>query len=288
MAVVGLVLLIACANVATLLLARASARRQELSTRLALGASRARLIRQLLTESLLLAFGGSIVGTALAWWGVKALALLVQLNKQVTVQPDFLVLFFTLGISLAAGIAFGLAPALRFTRCDRKGDLAARSAKFGLSGLNPMHVCLVLQVALSAVLLVGAGLLTHSLLNLENQNFGYVPDNLLLVRTDPMLAGYKPAELPALYNKFLDRLNSLPGVISASIARYSPLSGSSSSGNFSIEGYTPPIGKKMNVFDVEVGPKFFGTMGIPVLRTLAFAVGFAAQVTLAIAVFGKL
>lgn len=265
MAIVGLVLLIACANVATLLLARASARRQELSTRLALGASRSRLIRQLLTESLLLALGGAIVGTALAWWGVKALALLVQLNKEVKLQPDFLVLFFTLGISLVAGIVFGLVPALRFTRWDRKGDLAARSAKFGLSGLNPMHVCLVLQVALSAVLLVGAGLLTHSLLNLEYQNFGYVRDNLLLVKTDPMLAGYQPAELPALYNELLNRLNSLPGVVSASIARYSPLSGSSSSQGIAIEGYTPSEGKKMDMFDVEVAPRFFDTMGIPVL-----------------------
>jgi len=265
MAIVGLVLLIACANVATLLLAHTSARRQELSTRLALGASRTRLIRQLLTESLLLAVGGAILGAALAWWGVKALALLVQLNKQVTVQPDFLVLFFTLGISLAAGIIFGLIPALRFTRWDRNGDLAARSAKFGLSGLNPMHVCLVLQVALSAVLLVGAGLLTHSLLNLENQNFGYIRDNLLLVKTDPMLAGYKPAELPALYNQLVDRLNSLPGVASASIARYSPLSGSSSSEDLAIEGYTPSAGTKMDMFDVEVAPHFFDTMGIPVL-----------------------
>lgn len=265
MAIVGLVLLIACANVATLLLARASARRQELSTRLALGASRARLIRQLLTESLLLALGGSILGAALAWWGVKALALLVQLDKQIKVRPDFLVLFFTLGISLAAGIVFGLVPALRFTRWDQRGDLAARAAKFGLSGLNPMHVCLVLQVALSAVLLVGAGLLTHSLLNLENQNFGYVRDNLLLVWTDAMLAGYKPAELPALYDRLLDRLNSLPGVTSASIARYSPLSGSSSSEGVAIEGYTPPAGKKMDMFDVEVAPHFFDTMGIPVL-----------------------
>jgi predicted permease len=265
MAIVGLVLLIACANVATLLLARASARREELATRLALGASRGRLIRQLLTESLLLALGGAILGAALAWWGVKALALFVQLNKEIKVHPDFLVLFFTVGISVIAGIVFGLVPALCFSRWDQKGDLAARSAKFGLSGLNPMHVCLVLQVALSAVLLVGAGLLTHSLLNLEYQNFGYVRDNLLLVWTDPMLAGYQPAELPALYNELVDRLNSLPGVVSASIARYAPISGAVSSDSLSIEDYTPPAGKKMTVFDVEVAPRFFNTMGIPVL-----------------------
>jgi predicted permease len=128
-----------------------------------------------------------------------------------------------------------------------------------------MHVCLVLQVALSAVLLVGAGLLTHSLLNLEYQSFGYARDNLLLVWTEPMLAGYQPAELPALYNKLLDRLNSLPGVVSASITRYSPISGSVSSDSLSIEGYTPPADKKMTVFDAEVAPRFFDTMGIPVL-----------------------
>jgi predicted permease len=265
MAIVVLVLLIACANVATLLLARAAARRQELSTRLTLGASRWRLVRQLLTESLLLSLGGGAIGMALAWWGVKALTLLVRINPQVTVQPDILVLAFTAGISLLAGIGFGLAPALRFSRWDGKNGIAARSLKFGMSRLNPAHAFLVLQLALSSVLLVGASLLMHSLLNLEDQNFGYRQENLLLIRTDPRLAGYQPAALPTLYRKLQERLATLPGVTSASITRYSPLSGTNSSEGFAIEGYTPSAGKEMNVFDVEVGPGFFDTLGIPLL-----------------------
>ena len=192
MSIVALVLLIACANVATLLLARASARRRELSTRLALGASRGRLIRQLLTESLLLSFGGGAVGMALAWWGVKAVPLIVPIHSEVKIQPDLLVLALTLGISVIAGIGFGLAPSLRFSRWDPKNGIAAHSLKFGMSRMNPAHAFVVLQVALSSVLLMGAGLLTHSLFNLESQDFGYKQENLLLIRTDPAWPDISP------------------------------------------------------------------------------------------------
>jgi len=134
-----------------------------------------------------------------------------------------------------------------------------------MSRFNLAHALVVLQVSLSSVLLVGAGLLTHSLLALDHQNLGFNRDNLLLVTTDPRLAGYRPAELFALYRQIHDRLNVLPGVLSASIARYSPLSGSSSSSNFSIEGYVPPADRNMDVFGVEVGPQFFETLGTPIL-----------------------
>jgi len=265
MAVVALVLLIACANVATLVLARASARQQELFARLALGASRSRLIRQLLTESVLLALFGGVAGVAFAWGSVKFLASMVGVSSVVKVTPDVLVLCFTLGVSILTGISFGLVPALRFSAMGWKLGSAVRSPDFGMSRFNPAHALVVLQVALSSVLLIEAGLFTHSLLGLEHQDLGFSRDNLLLVRTDPRLAGYQPTELYALYRQFQDRLNVLPGVLSASIARYSPLSGNSSSSNFSIEGYIPPTGKELTVFSVEVGPQFFETLRIPLM-----------------------
>jgi predicted permease len=263
--IVGLVLLIACANVAALLLARASARRQELCARLALGASRSRLVRQLLTESVLLSVFGGVAGVVFAWWGVKALVAMVGVSSVVKVRPDFLVLSFTFGISILTGIGFGLVPALRASGLERRLGSSVRTSDFGISRFNPAHAFLVVQIALSSVLLVGAGLLTHSLVNLEYQDLGFNRQNVLLVRTNPRLAGYQPAELPALYQKMEERLNALPGVVSASIARYSPLSGSVSSENFSIEGYTPPASKELTLYDVEVGPRFFETLRIPLL-----------------------
>jgi len=264
MAVVALVLLIACANVATLLLARASARRQELLTRLALGASRTRLIRQLLTESILLGLLGGAAGVAVAWWGVKGLMVIIKVNSVVTVKPNFLILCFTLGISILTGIVFGLVPALRSGRIAWRVS-AKSSSGFGLWRLNPGHALVVLQVAVSSVLLVGAGLLMHSLFVLEHQDLGFKPENILTVRTDPRLAGYQQSELFGLYNKVHEHLNALPGVVSASIAGYTPLGGSSSSSDLSIEGQVPPAGKGTSLFTVEVGPQFFETMGIPLL-----------------------
>ncbi|HKW99756.1 MAG TPA: ABC transporter permease [Bryobacteraceae bacterium] len=265
MGVVALVLLIACANVATLLLARASARRHELFTRLALGASRARLIRQQLTESIVLALLGGAAGWASAWWGANALSAMVDVISVVKVRPDPLVLGFTLAISILTGIAFGFLPAVRSSRMDWKAGMALKSHSPAISRLNPARALVVLQLTLSCVLLVGGALLTRSLLALEHQDLGYHRDNLLLVRTDPRLAGYQVSELYPLYRQLHTRLNSLPGVLSAAIARYSPLSGSSSSGNISLQGYIPPDDKNMDAYRVEVGPQFFETLGTPLL-----------------------
>lgn len=265
MASVALLLLIACANVATLLLARGSARQPELFARLAFGASRARLVRQLLTESVLLALLGGAAGVAIAWWSVKLLAHMIRINPVVDVRPDWLVLAFTLAVSLLTGIGFGLLPALRSSRMEWSIGSVVRLPDFARTRLNAGHGLVVFQVMLCCVLLVGAGLLSRSLFLLEREDLGFAQDHLLLVRTDPRLAGYQWAELPGLYRELGERLNALPGVVSATVAKHSPVSGSSSSSNLSVQGYLPTEGKEMNVHSLEVGPRFFETLRIPVL-----------------------
>jgi predicted permease len=268
MAVVALVLLIACANVANLLLARAAARQKEISMRLALGASRRRLVRQLLTESVLLAGLGGVLGTLFATWGVKLLVALVASNDPLNLNPDARVVGFTFAVSLLTGILFGLAPALRATKIElapalkanASGPAGAQRGRFG-----PAKALVVFQVALSLPLVLAASLLLRSLEKLEGQNLGIDQEHILLVQIDPRLAGYKPNQLGSLYQRLLDRVNVLPGVRSASLAFYSPLSGSSQSGNISIQGYTPRPGQNMDSWYLQVGPKYFETEGIPLL-----------------------
>lgn len=263
MAVVGLVLLIACANIATLLLARASARRHEFTCRLALGASRARVLRQVLTESILLALAGGAAGTLFAWWSVRIATLVLHFGPVVKIEPDPATLAFTLGVSIATGLLFGIVPGWKFSRLDlRPGNAAGAGWRTGwFSGTQAL---ITMQIALSFCLLIGASLLTRSFVALEDQDLGFTRNHILLVRTDADLAGYQPPEYSRLYRDINDRMNQLPGVQSAAIARFSPISGYSSSGNFSIEGYQPPPGKGMEVWDLPVGPRFFETLRIPI------------------------
>jgi predicted permease len=267
MAVVALVLLIACANVGNLLLSRSLARRREILVRLALGAGRGRLVRQLLTESLLLAALGGALGVLLAQWGASALVALVAPGSPLDVTPDAKALGFTAGVCVLAGILFGLAPALHSSRAEVWSGLKESSSKTaeGRRRFGLPSALVVAQVALSLVLLVGAGMFARSLLNLQTEDLGFRGENLLLLDVDPRIAGYKPEELPDLYRKLLERLDGLPGVQGATAATYSPLSGSARSSNVSAEGYMPQPDEDMVVKHLLVGPKYCEVLGLPLL-----------------------
>jgi predicted permease len=267
MAIVAMILLIACANVGNLLLSRSASRQMEISMRLALGASRARLVRQLLTENVLLAAIGGAFGLLSAQWGVSALVALVSRTAPLDVRPDITVLAFTAGVALAAGILFGLAPALRASKIDLSTALKEKATRSGGGrlrfGLAPLLV--VSQVALSLMLLVGAGLFARSLMKLEHETLGFDRDNVLLLDVNTRMTGYKPPQLTALYREMLDRVSGMPGIRSTTLASYSPLSGVSRTSNISMQGYTPDPADDMIVSHMLIGPNYCETLGLPLL-----------------------
>jgi predicted permease len=264
-AVVALVLLIACANVGNLLLTRAAARQREIAVRLALGAGRGRLIRQLLTESLLLATLGGVAGVLAARWVVAALLALVSRTAPVQASVSGPVLVFTIGVTVVAGLLFGLAPALYAGRLDLVGGLKARIGgdKAGHSRFSPAEALVVAQIAISLVLLVGASLLARSLINLQRQPYGFDQDRVLLARYNPRLAGYKATTVPELHRRAHERLAALPDVRSATLASYSPFSGSTSKNSGHVRGYTPKPDESMDFEMVFVGPDYPDALGIP-------------------------
>jgi predicted permease len=267
MAIVGMVLLIACANVGSLLLSRAASRKAEISLRMALGATRRRIVRQLLTESMLLAVLGGICGVLLAQWGVYVLVGLVAKTSPLDTRPDAGVLAFTAGVSIIAGLLFGLVPALQASRTNLAGAMKEKNRtrggflKFSLSSLM-----VVMQVGLSMVLLTGAGLFARSLVKLQNEDVGFDRNNVLLLGIDPRLAGYKTTELASLYGQLIERLGSLPTVRNVSIATYAPMSGSRRSSSIKINGYVPQPDEDPVVQDLLTGPKYAETLGVPLLR----------------------
>ena len=267
MAIVGMVLLIACANVGSLLLSRAASRKAEISLRLALGATRWRIIRQLLTESMLLALVGGICGVLLAQWGVYILVGLVAKTSPLNTTPDIGVLAFTAGVSIIAGLLFGLVPAIQASRTNLSSAMKEKTRtrggplRFSLSSLM-----VVMQVGLSMVLLTGAGLFARSLLKLQSEDVGFNRENVLLLGIDPRLANYKPNELAALYQQIIERVGSVPQVRNVSMATYAPMSGTSRSSSIQVPGYTPQPGEDLVVQDVLTGPKYAETLGIPLLR----------------------
>jgi predicted permease len=267
MVIVLMVLLIACANVGSLLLSRAASRKAEISLRMALGATRWRIVRQLLTESMLLAVVGGLCGVLLAQWGVTVLVSLVARTSPLDTRPDAGVLVFTAGVSIIAGLLFGLIPALQASWTNLSSTMKEKNRmRSGLLRLSPSSLMVVLQVGLSMVLLTGAGLFARSLVKLQNEDLGFDRNNLLLLEVDPRLAGYKPTELAALYQQLIERLGSLPQVRNVSMATYAPMSGSGRSSSINIPGYTPQPGEDLVVQDMLAGPKYAETLGMPLLR----------------------
>jgi predicted permease len=266
--VVGLVLLIACANIANLLLARAAGRRKEFAVRLALGAGRPRLIRQLLTESLLLAALSGAMGLLLALWGARLLLAYLPPEQTATfdLAPDAAVLGFTFAVSLLTSLLFGLAPALRATRLDLTSSLKdAVGVGTGRSQLTPHKLLIVTQVALSLFLLVGAGLFVRSLRNLKDLDVGFDRENVILFSLNTP-GGYTLAQRVNLYQQALERLEALPGASAASLASFSLLSGSGMNSNIVVEGYDNRPDEDMDCHRLWVGPKYFAAMGMTLLE----------------------
>lgn len=273
MGMVGLLLLLACANVATLLLARAASRQRELAMRVALGAGRGRLVRQLLTESVLLSACGGVVGLLLAQWAVHLLLRMVSSDPTpipLDVHLDVVVLSFTLGVTLLTGILFGLAPALRATRLDLnqilRGSSRSISGSERGSGRLPMGKVLVgLQVAISLLLLVTAGLFVRSLQKLASVPLGYEADHLLLFSMHPAASGYKGPAIAQLYRGISQRISAVPGVRGATFSENGLFTGRESGDQISIVGYTPKSGQQMHARFDQIGPGYFSTIGIPIL-----------------------
>jgi predicted permease len=262
----GLVLLIACANVANLLLSRATARRREIAVRLALGATRARLVRQLLGESLALAVAGGAVGIVLAYWGVAALAKAEFLNPDLRFRPSLLVLGFSAFVTLLTGILFGLAPAFRATGMTlaetiKDGGAAGQSG----SRLRAGKALVAVQVALSLALLVGAGLFIRTLHNLRNVDLGFQRENVIVADIDPTPFGYRGHRLRTFYNQVLEHVRRTPAVRSAALSGMTPMGNYIRSSSFSAEGYQPKGGERMIAIENSVTSDYFRTLGIRVL-----------------------
>lgn len=273
MAVVGLVLLIACANIANLLLARSTARAKEFAVRQALGARRSRLIRQLLTESLVLALAGGALGILFATFASRVLLRMVsgsQKTVPIDVSLNFHLLLFTLAITIATAILFGTIPALRATKLQLTESLKDGRGSAGANTKSPLARALVIsQVALSLVLMVGAGLFLRSLLNLINVDTGFNKENVLRLQTDASSIGYKDSDprLLALYQQIEERVSALPGVRAASNSLFTYNEGSWNT-NISVHGH--PVDKNNNVKHDVVGNGYFATMQIPLIAGRTF------------------
>jgi len=272
MCMVALVLLIACFNVANLLIARAVARQKEIAVRLALGASRWQLLRQLLTESVILSLTGGVVGIFLSVWTIRALLRSLpseQSTLMLRAEPDLRILGFNLALACLTGLIFGLAPALQSTRFDLWNTLKdVVGAVTGSGGSVRIRKILVTaQVALSFVLLAAAGLFVKSLANLKGTATGFQQlENLVTFQVDPALNGYDMRRIKAFYKQLLEEIRSMPGVQSAALATVPVLHGWEWDSSMSVEGYRHQDGEDMQAFMNAVSPGYWKTMGVPLLE----------------------
>jgi predicted permease len=272
--VVALVLLIACANVANLLLARAASRSAEIGVRLAVGAGRRRLIRQLLTESLLLAALGGALGVLFALWGNRALLALTGkdtglLPGNVNLNVNWRVLAFTLSVSLLTGVLFGLAPAWRATRLD--STTALKQSRRTTGAVSRLSKGLIIaQVALSLLLLVGAGVFLRTLFNLERVNLGFNQENLLVFRLQPEQGGYKGERLTQFYQRFFAQLDHLPGVRAATFARVPLIARDNYFSDIVLRGENEMTAPGHSTARQMVRENYFATLEIPFLRGRSF------------------
>lgn len=265
MDVTSLLLLVTCANVANLMLARANARQKEIAVRLAVGAGRLRLIRQFLTESVLLALCGGALGLVAAFWTCRSLVALMShagALLSLSVQPDIAVLGFTLFISVFTALLFGLAPAWRAARLKIESTRThGRSATHSRLG----KALIVIQIAVSLVLIIGAGLLVRSLENLKDFYPGFKKDSVLLFSVDPGTIGYKGDQVIPVDKRLLDRINGIPGVRSATFSFFSPLNFH----GFTLPKIDGPTSQSVKATDSvginEVGPNYFTTLQTPVV-----------------------
>ncbi|MEK6300647.1 MAG: ABC transporter permease [Acidobacteriota bacterium] len=276
LAAVGLVLLIACANVANLLLARAASRQKEIAIRVALGAGRARLIRQLLTESVMLALAGGGLGLGVAWVGLRALIGINPPNvpRLETIGIDARVLGFTLLVSLLTGLVFGLVPALQASRPDLNEALkeGGRGSTGGIGRRRVRSILVVTEVALTQMLLIGAGLMLKSFYSLQQVNPGFTPDSVLTMQvTLPPVKYAEPSQIAAFYEQALKRIETLPGVQSVGAATSLPLTANSLARRFTIDGRAPGSPNERLVAGYgAVSPDYFLAMGIRLINGRAF------------------
>jgi putative ABC transport system permease protein len=271
---VGFVLLIACANVANLLLARGAVRIKEVAIRSALGAERWALIRQLLTESVILSLAGALLGLVLAWWGIKSVIVLAPDIARAGITMDVTVLLFTLGLAIVTGLLFGVAPALQTSRTNLQATLkeGGRTGAADTSGRLVRRALVVGEIALALTLLIGAGLLIKSVARLQRVQPGFNPDNLLTFNIAlPRVKYASDTAKVQFWDQALARIAEVPGVVAAGGTSEMPFGGGWSTGSFNIEGYTPGPNQPGPWGDIRVvSPNFFRTLQIPVKQGRAF------------------
>jgi predicted permease len=269
MAAVAVVLLIACANVANLLLARAASRRKEIAMRLALGGSRGRLVRQMLTESFVLASLGAALGLAIAFWTARSLAAFLPpyaSRASFDTRPDAVVFAFTLGLTVITTLLFGLAPTLHASKQDLVTAMKDNTATVGRGPrkVSLRHALVITQVALSMVALISAGLFVRSLREAYKADPGFDPHGVLLASFDPFLSGYDESRGREFYRRLVERVRTVPGIQSATLARRLPLTdGGIAFATVAIDGYAPAKDEDMRLNYETVGPQYFQTMRIP-------------------------